>query len=117
MTRLLFSASLATTLLAPSAFALDLSAALGTTAQGELTYRLGMSRDWNRQWLASETGSLTGYWDAGYTHWSAGEHRAAHTLSFSPVFVYQFTGEAPARSSKRVWVSRCFPAPGSVTAT
>lgn len=93
MTRLLFSASLATTLLAPSAFALDLSAALGTTAQGELTYRLGMPRDWNRQWLASETGSLTGYWDAGYTHWSAGEHRAAHTLSFSPVFVYQFTGE------------------------
>lgn len=93
MSRLLVSTALATTLLAPSAFALDVSAALGTTAQGELTYRLGMSRDWNRQWLNSDRGHLTGYWDAGYTHWAAGTYSAAHTLSFSPVFVYRFNGE------------------------
>lgn len=77
---------------AAAASALDGSAALGTTAQGELTYRLGVSRDWQQRWLASDRGHLGGYWDAAYTHWQAGEHSAAHSLSFSPVFVYEFAG-------------------------
>lgn len=95
MSRLLCTSALAIfgAMATPTASATDVSAALGTTAQGELTYRVGLSRDWNRQWFHSETGHLTGYWDAGYTYWAAGRHSAAHTLSFSPVFVYTFAGE------------------------
>lgn len=95
MSRLLFCSTLAAccALTAPAASAFDASASLGTTAQGELTYRLALSHDWNQRWLASDTGHLTGYWDAGYTYWAAGKYSAAHSLSFSPVFVYEFAGD------------------------
>ncbi|QCI12575.1 acyloxyacyl hydrolase [Pseudomonas putida] len=72
--------------------AAQVSGAIGATGQGDMTYRLGMSFDWDTKWLQSDTGYVTGYWDAGYTYWEGGEASGAHSLSFSPVFTYEFSG-------------------------
>jgi len=71
--------------------AAELSGAIGATSQGGLTARIGMGFGWDKSWLESSTGRLTGYWDAGYTYWEAGDASGgAHSLSFAPVFVYEF---------------------------
>ncbi len=75
------------------AHAAEWTASLGATGQGDMTYRIGLSQEWDKRWLASDTGHLTGYWDAGYTYWEGAEYSGAHSLSFSPVFVYEFAGE------------------------
>ncbi|PNA01060.1 MULTISPECIES: acyloxyacyl hydrolase [unclassified Pseudomonas] len=72
--------------------AAQVSAAVGATGQGDMTYRIGLSFDWDKKWLESGTGHLTGYWDAAYTYWEGGEASGAHSLSISPVFVYEFSG-------------------------
>ncbi|HGA2318228.1 TPA: acyloxyacyl hydrolase [Pseudomonas putida] len=72
--------------------AAQVSAAVGATSQGDMTYRLGMSFDWDKQWLQSDIGYVTGYWDAAYTYWEGGDASGAHSLSFSPVFTYEFSG-------------------------
>lgn len=69
----------------------NISAGLGVTAQGEPTGRVGLVREWERRWWESARGYLTGYWDGAYTYWgSSDEVGGAHSLSFSPVLVYQF---------------------------
>lgn len=74
-----------------SAGATELSGAVGATSQGGLTARAGVGLAWDKTWLESNTGRLTGYWDAGYTYWEAGDASGgAHSLSFAPVFVYEF---------------------------
>lgn len=76
-----------------SAQAADVSAAVGATGQSGMTYRLGLSWDWDKSWWQTSTGRLTGYWDAGYTYWEGGDEGAGkHSLSFAPVFVYEFAG-------------------------
>lgn len=71
--------------------AANLTAGVGATGQGDTTLRLGASFDWDKSWWQSGVGHLTGYWDAGYTYWGAGDRAGArHSLSFSPVFVYEF---------------------------
>ncbi|PVZ42386.1 acyloxyacyl hydrolase [Pseudomonas sp. CC120222-01a] len=72
--------------------AAEISGAVGATGQGDMTYRLGMSFDWDKQWLKSDIGYVTGYWDAAYTYWEGGDASGAHSLSFSPVFTYEFSG-------------------------
>lgn len=60
-----------------------------------MTYRLGLSWDWDKSWWQTSTGRLTGYWDAGYTYWEGGDEGAGkHSLSFAPVFVYEFAGDS-----------------------
>ena len=66
--------------------------AVGATSQGDLTYRIGLSSEWGSKWFESSTGHLGGYWDAAYTYWEGGDASGAHSLSFSPVFVYEFSG-------------------------
>lgn len=74
-----------------NAQAMDISAAIGGTGQNGFVGRLGLGFDWDKRWLQSDSGHLTGYWDAGLTHWEAGKRAAARTsLSFAPVFVYEF---------------------------
>jgi lipid A 3-O-deacylase len=75
-----------------SAQAADISGSVGVTGQGDMTYRLAMGVNWNTQWWQTSAGRLTGYWDAGYTYWEGANHYAAakHSLSFAPVFVYEF---------------------------
>ena len=77
--------------LTTTASAASLSGALGVTGQGDAVVRADMSFKWASRWFESDRGSLTGYWDAAYTYWARGKHyRAAHSLSFSPVLVYEF---------------------------
>ncbi|WP_065257891.1 acyloxyacyl hydrolase [Pseudomonas bananamidigenes] len=79
-----------------NAHAADISGALGTTGQSEFTGRIGLGFDWHKHWLQSESGHLTGYWDTGLTHWGAGKQASSRTsLSFAPVFVYEFTTAGP----------------------
>lgn len=74
--------------------AAEVTGAVGVTSQGDMTYRLGLGWDWDKSWYQSSTGRLTGYWDAGYTYWSAGDEAGGrHSISFSPVFVYEFAGD------------------------
>lgn len=73
--------------------AAEISGAVGATSQGDMTYRASLNLDWDQQWWKTDVGHLTGYWDAGYTYWDSGElYSAAHSLSFTPVFVYEFSG-------------------------
>lgn len=71
----------------------EATAAIGATSQGGLTARAALAQEWDRSWAESDTGKITGYWDLGYTYWEAGEKAGArHSISFSPVFVYEFAG-------------------------
>ena len=78
----------------PAASAATVSGAVGVTGQGEMTWRASLVHDWDKQWWQGERGYLTGYWDTAYTYWEGGtEASGAHSLSFSPVLVYQFHGQ------------------------
>ena len=73
--------------------AMDLSVAIGQTGDSTMTYRLGTQFDFNQSWFASDVGRLTGYWDGAYTYWDGKKSSSSNSLSFSPVFVYEFAGE------------------------
>lgn len=76
---------------AANAQATEISGAVGATSQGGLTARVGLGFDWDKTWMQSSTGRLTGYWDLGYTYWEAGDEAGGrHLVSFAPVFVYEF---------------------------
>lgn len=86
-----FIAAAALSLFAVGASAADLTGAIGATSQGGLTARAGLGFNWDKSWFESSTGKLTGYWDLGYTYWEAGDEAGGrHSLSFAPVFVYEF---------------------------
>jgi len=77
-----------------SSQAASLTGAVGFTGQNDMTYRLGLGFDWDKSWWETSMGRLTGYWDAGYTYWEGGDRAGGrHSLSFAPVFVYEFSGE------------------------
>ncbi|MBB2494512.1 acyloxyacyl hydrolase [Aquipseudomonas ullengensis] len=76
-----------------SAQAVDFTFAAGQSSDSNAVFRLGAQWDWDKSWLQSSTGRLTGYWDAGYTYWVGDETASNNSLSFSPVFVYEFAGE------------------------
>ncbi|MDG9925983.1 MULTISPECIES: acyloxyacyl hydrolase [unclassified Pseudomonas] len=76
-----------------SAQAVDFTAAIGQSGDSTMVYRLGAQWDWDKSWWQSSVGHLTGYWDAGYTYWEGDETSSNHSLSFAPVFVYEFAGE------------------------
>lgn len=76
------------------ASAWDVTLAAGVTRESTEVVRLALQRDFERSWWQSPTGRLTGYWDAGYTYWFGEESASNHTLSFAPVFVYEFAGES-----------------------
>ncbi len=77
-----------------SAQAVDFTAAIGQSGDSNMVYRLGAQWNWDSSWWQSSVGRLTGYWDAGYTYWEGDETSGNHSLSFSPVFVYEFAGES-----------------------
>ncbi|QLC73865.1 acyloxyacyl hydrolase [Pseudomonas sp. LPB0260] len=76
-----------------SAQAADVTFSVGSTDESTMVYRLGTQFDFSSRWLESGTGHLGGYWDAGYTYWQGDESASNHSLSFSPVFVYEFAGD------------------------
>jgi lipid A 3-O-deacylase len=67
--------------------------AVGETSESTMTYRLGMQFDWDKSWLQSDVGRLTGYWSGAYTYWEGDRTSSNHSLSFSPVLVYEFAGQ------------------------
>ncbi|KON81723.1 acyloxyacyl hydrolase [Azoarcus sp. PA01] len=75
-----------------AAHATDVTFAVGQTGDSTMVYRVSTQVDFGSRWLQSSTGHLGGYWDAGYTYWEGDETASNHSLSFSPVFVYEFTG-------------------------
>ena len=95
MKRLFCLAALAAAALGPSlaAQAAGLEFAVGHTSESTMTYRLGLKSDWDKSWLQSDVGRLTGYWDGAYTYWEGDKSSASNSLSFSPVLVYEFAGE------------------------
>lgn len=76
-----------------SAQAAGVEFAVGQTGESTMTYRLGMQFDWDKSWLQSDVGRLTGYWSGAYTFWEGDRTSSNHSLSFSPVLVYEFAGE------------------------
>jgi lipid A 3-O-deacylase len=66
---------------------------VGQTSDSTMTYRLGMQFDWDKSWLQSDIGRLTGYWSGAYTYWEGDKTASNSSLSFSPVFVYEFAGQ------------------------
>jgi len=76
-----------------AAQAADVTFAVGQTGDSTTVYRVGTQVDFGSRWLQSSTGHLGGYWDAGYTYWEGDDTASNHSLSFSPVFVYEFTGK------------------------
>ena len=96
MKRLLCLAALAAGLLGHSfsAQAAGVEFSVGQTGDSTQAYRLGMQWDWDKSWLQSDVGRLTGYWSGAYTYWDGDEKSSNHSLSFSPVFVYEFAGES-----------------------
>ena len=95
MKRFLGLAALAATVLGHSytAQAAGIEFGVGHTSQSSMTYRLGLKSDWDKSWLQSDVGRLTGYWDGAYTFWDGKKSSSSNSLSFSPVFVYEFAGE------------------------
>jgi len=79
---------------AVSAQAADVTVAIGQTGDSTMAYRLGTQFDFGTSWLESDTGRLTGYWDAGYTYWQGDDTASNHSISFAPVFVYEFAGQS-----------------------
>lgn len=76
-----------------AAQAVDFTAAVGESGESTSVFRLGAQWNWDRSWMQSDVGRLTGYWDAGYTYWDGDDTASNHSLSFAPVFVYEFAGE------------------------
>ncbi|HLA31833.1 MAG TPA: acyloxyacyl hydrolase, partial [Pseudomonas sp.] len=72
--------------------AADMSFAIGQSSESTMVYRLGAQFDFNRSWFETDVGRLTGYWDAGYTFWDGDDTSSNHSLSVTPVFVYEFAG-------------------------
>ena len=75
------------------AAAVQLTAELGHTEESTTTLRLGLRKAFQASWWQSDIGHLTGYWDTGYTYWEGDKESNNHSLSFSPVFVYEFSAE------------------------
>jgi lipid A 3-O-deacylase len=75
------------------ASAWDATLAAGVTRESTQVVRLALQRDFERSWWQTSSGRLTGYWDAGYTYWFGDKAASNHSLSFAPVFVYEFAGE------------------------
>lgn len=76
-----------------TAQALDASISVGHTGQTSMVYRLSLQSNWDKSWLESSVGHVTGYWDAGLTHWEGDKDASNNTLSFAPVFRYEFGGD------------------------
>lgn len=73
------------------AHAWDMALAVGRTGQSQTTLRVGATQNWDVRWFESSTGYLSGNWDAGLTYWQSGKYdKDAYSLSFSPVFTYNF---------------------------
>lgn len=75
------------------ATAVELNVAVGRTETSTSIVRIGLQKDFQSRWWQSDVGFLTGYWDAGYTFWQGDKRSDNHSISLSPVLVYQFNAD------------------------
>lgn len=96
MRKLLCLAAIAAVTLGQSftTLAADVSFSLGQTGESTMVYRLGLQSNWDVSWWQTNVGRVTGYWDGAYSYWDGDETSSSHSLSFAPVFVYEFAGES-----------------------
>jgi lipid A 3-O-deacylase len=92
MKRLFCLAAIAAALMGQSvgAQAAGVEFSVGETGESTQTYRIGLQFDWDKSWFQSDVGRLTGYWNGAYTYWTGDKSSGNNSLSFSPVFVYEF---------------------------
>jgi lipid A 3-O-deacylase len=76
-----------------SVHAASLELGVGSTNDSSMTYRLGVQCDFGRNFAESGNGRFTGYWDTAYTYWQGDQTADNNSLSLSPVFVYEFSGQ------------------------
>ncbi|MGE8495867.1 MAG: acyloxyacyl hydrolase [Pseudomonas sp.] len=76
-----------------TAQAADVTFSIGQSGDSTMVYRIGTQFDFGTSWFQSDVGRLTGYWDAGYTFWEGDDTASNHSISFAPVFVYEFAGQ------------------------
>jgi len=74
------------------ACATDISISAGRTNQSSNIFRLSTQADFASHWLESSSGHLGGYWDFTYSYWQGRKNKSRHSLSASPVLVYEFNG-------------------------
>lgn len=119
MKRLFCLAAIAAALMGHSftAQAAGVEFGVGETSDSTMTYRLGMQFDWDKSWWQSDVGRLTGYWNGAYTYWNGRKSASNNSLSFSPVFVYEFAGESVKPYVELGWAWRFSTIPGSKTIT
>ena len=96
MKRLFCLAAIAAALAGQSAVAMadGVEFSVGHTGESTMTYRLGAQFDWDKSWWQTSVGRLTGYWSGAYTYWEGDKSASNNSLSFSPVFVYEFAGQS-----------------------
>lgn len=70
--------------------AVDLNLELAQSSESTMIYGVGLKWDFNKTWWESERGHLSGHWDAAYRYWDGDKSSSMHSLSFTPIFVYQF---------------------------
>ena len=96
MKRLFCLAAIAAALMGQSftAQAAGVEFAVGATSDSTLPYGRGMNFDRDKSRTESDVGRLTGYWSGAYTYWEGDKTSSNNSLSFSPVFVYEFAGQS-----------------------
>jgi len=59
-------------------------------------YRLTLRKDFERRWWETDTGYLSGYWEASLNYWNGyGDHN--YGIALSPVFAYYFNASETVR--------------------
>lgn len=77
-------------MLGTQAHALDGNIEIAGSSESTMVYGLGLKWDFNREWWQSERGHLTGHWDAAYRYWDGDDSSGMHSVSLTPMFVYEF---------------------------
>jgi lipid A 3-O-deacylase len=61
----------------------------GGTGNGAEMWRIGVTKNWDRKWLAMGNWHLGGYWEAQFGQWSGADKRTINDLGVTPVFRFQ----------------------------
>lgn len=59
-------------------------------------YKVGLQKNFNKIWMASDTGKVTGFWELGFSFWNADNEpdKDMQVVSFAPVLVYEFNNSS-----------------------
>lgn len=89
----LATSALVLALTSPLSHALDANLEIAQSSESTMVYGIGLKWDFERQWWQSSRGHLTGHWDAAYRYWQGDDTSSMHSVSITPIFVYEFNTE------------------------